>query len=298
MTGKSRVCLFWQQTVPIPQFSTGFFLWNEVGCPEPSWGNSHQGDTWHGSLHRDTGSPPGWRCPQLPTVPLVKPQTWLWRVWLWKSTMLEGVIKNISFQSCALIFLSAVQAFLWKLETKRPLKYGATWKQRHQRTWDRKGNCFPHVPNMEHRQGRQGVSCYDISFVVPTLCQLGTVGCELWANVHPRIMGFSEPPLFFSLCCFCTAERWPWQIAWLLEVTPKLVHWHSKDHSGFKTWRENTISILIYKWLVGAWGQDAPPFLGKLGWERTGVAPLAAKFGTKQPFMKATRYLGKILSVF
>lgn len=190
-----------------------------VGCPELSWGNSHQGDTWHGSLHRDTGNPPGWRCPQLPTVPLVKPQTWLWRVWLWKSTMLEGVIKNISFQSCALIFVSAVQAFLWKLETKRPLRYGATWKQRQQRTWDRKGNCFPHVPNTKHRQGRQGVSCYDISFVVPTLCQLCTVSWELRANVHPRIMGLSEP-LSFSHSAASAQQKDD------LDKSPDCWRWH------------------------------------------------------------------------
>lgn len=148
---------------------------------------------------------PRMECPQLPTVLLVKPQTRLWRVWLWKSTMLEGVIKSISFQCCALVFLSAVQAFLWKLKTKRPLMYGATWKQRQQRTWDREGNCFPHVPNMEHWQGQQGVSCCDISFVVPSLCQLCTVGCELRANMHPRIMGFSESPSFSH--CAASAQQ-------------------------------------------------------------------------------------------
>lgn len=229
----------WQQILPIFQLSTGFLLWNEVGCPELSWGNSHQVEIWHGFMLAQAyrvlqESPAGWSCPQLPTVPLLEPQTRLWRVWLWKNAMQEGVNKNICFWSCAQIFFSAVQAFPWKLETKRSLMYEATWQQRQQKSWDRKRNCFLHVPIMGHWQGRFPAMIY-------LLCSPLCASCGPWAvSWEPTCIpkhGILWIQPLFSLCCFCTAEGWPWQIAWLLGVTPNLVHCHGKHHSGFKTWK-------------------------------------------------------------
>lgn len=269
--------------------------WDALNSPE---GTATKGTPILTEGHRVLqGSPPGWRYPQLPTVPLVEPQARLWRVWLWKNTMQEGVNKNMYFWSCALIFFSAVQAFLWKLETKRPLMYGATWKQRQQRRWDRKGNCFPHVPIMGHWQGRQGVSCYDLSFVFPL-----SASCEPWAvSWEPTGIpnhGILWIQALFSWCCFCTAERWPWQIAWLLEVTPNLVHCHSKHHSGLKTWWENIIStnLQVFNWCLRSrlhhpsWGS----------WDGIElVSPLwQPSLGPNKHLMEATTDLGKIPSVF
>lgn len=176
--------------------------------------------------------------------------------------------------------------------------YGATWKQRQQRTWDRKGNCFPLVPITGHWQGRQyAMLCYDISFVFLPLCQLWALGRELKANMHPKPWDSLNHP-FFSLCCICTAERRPWQITWLLEVTPDLVHCHSKHQSGFKIWWENIIStnLQVVNWCLRSrlhhpsWGS----------WDgKELVSPLwQPSLGPNKHLMEATRDLGETPSVF